>query len=173
MDEEIHVLVNNVSICYPKERPQYFTEIPNLSKFIESIINVNINACTRLTALVLPRMVAKGRGTIINLSSMSALYPTPYWRSTRPPKYTSITLPDAYTRKNKSKGIVIQSLIPAYVSTNMSHNMKPGMFVPTAHDFVNHALKTVAGSRDRRILLATITRLSLLFLQRLVASLWH
>ncbi|CAG2181025.1 unnamed protein product, partial [Oppiella nova] len=62
MDEEIHVLVNNVSICYPKERPEYFTEIPNLSQFIESIINVNINACTRLTALVLPRMVAKGRG---------------------------------------------------------------------------------------------------------------
>ncbi|CAG2173736.1 unnamed protein product, partial [Oppiella nova] len=143
MDEEIHVLVNNVSICYPKERPEYFTEIPNLSQFIESIINVNMNACTRLTALVLPRMVAKCRGAIINLSSMSALYPTPLLAIYSATKVYVDYLSRCLHQEYKTKGIVIQSLIAAYVSTNMSHNMKPGMFVPTPHDFVNHALKTV------------------------------
>ena len=55
--EEIHVLVNNVGIVYPNERPEYFTKIPNLHQFIDNIINVNIFACTRLTALVLPGII--------------------------------------------------------------------------------------------------------------------
>lgn len=75
--EEVHVLVNNVGIVYPNERPEYFTKIPNLSQFIGDIVNVNIIACTRLTALVLPSMEARGRGVVINLSSASALSPVP------------------------------------------------------------------------------------------------
>ncbi|CAG2177005.1 unnamed protein product [Oppiella nova] len=138
MDEEIHVLVNNVSICYPKERPEYFTEIPNLSQFIESIINVNIKACTRLTALVLPRMVAKGRGVIINLSSMSALYPIPLLAIYSATKVYIDYLSRCLHQEYKSKGIVIQSLM----STNMSHNMTP------AHDLVESVLKMWVGSRE-------------------------
>ncbi|CAG2114846.1 unnamed protein product [Medioppia subpectinata] len=73
--DEIHVLVNNVGTNYPNEKPEYMTKIPGLTHVIMSLINVNIVSCTRLTALVLPRMERRGRGVIINLSSFSALYP--------------------------------------------------------------------------------------------------
>ncbi|CAG2164039.1 unnamed protein product [Oppiella nova] len=143
MNQEIHVLVNNVGIVYPNERPEYMTKIPNLSKFIESIINVNINACTRLTALVLPRMVAKGRGAIINLSSASALYPIPLLSLYSATKVYIDYFSRALHEEYKSKGIVIQCVIPCYVSTNMSYNMDTNLFVPSPPVYVNSALKTV------------------------------
>jgi len=103
MDEEIHVLVNNVSICYPKERPQYFTEIPNLSKFIESIINVNINACTRLTALVLPRMVAKAGELSLTCHPCQPSIPHPTGDLLGHQSIHRLLYPIAYTRKIKAK----------------------------------------------------------------------
>ena len=74
--EEIHVLVNNVGMV--NEKPQYFAKFPKLNEFISDLINVNIIACTRLCALVLPRMEVKGRGIIINISSISGIYPIPF-----------------------------------------------------------------------------------------------
>ena len=56
----IHVLVNNVGIFYPNSRPEYLTKVANTQSFITDIINVNIIAGTRLTALVLPVMESKG-----------------------------------------------------------------------------------------------------------------
>lgn len=41
------------------------------------LINVNIGAVTLMTKLVLPRMVAKGRGAVVNVSSGSELQPLP------------------------------------------------------------------------------------------------
>ena len=146
--EEIHVLVNNVGIVYPNERPEYFTRIPNLNEFILDIINVNIIACTRLTALVLPGMEARGRGVIINISSASALVPIPLLSLYSATKVYMDYLSRALNKEYKPKGIIIQSVLPFYVSTNMSYNMETSLLVPTPKKYVSGALKTV-GKVDR------------------------
>ncbi|CAG2180194.1 unnamed protein product, partial [Oppiella nova] len=77
LDPDIQVLVNNVGIAYPDGKPTLFGDMPNLDQFCTDMINVNIMSCTRLTALVLPAMVANGRGVIINVSSVAAITPMP------------------------------------------------------------------------------------------------
>ena len=146
--DEIHVLVNNVGTNYPNESPEYFTQIPNLNEVIMRIINVNIVSCTRMTALVLPRMEKRGRGIIVNLSSFSALFPAPllalYSASKVYVDYMSRALQEEY----RSKGIIIQSLLPYYVSTRMTHNMKTTFYAPTPDRYVSQAINTV-GWRER------------------------
>ncbi|XP_054160080.1 very-long-chain 3-oxoacyl-CoA reductase-like, partial [Oppia nitens] len=139
----IQVLVNNVGMCYPSETPEYFLNIPKLNEFIPAILNVNVRACTQLIALVLPQMVASGRGVIINLSSATALHPVPLLSVYSATKVYIDYLSRSLHQEYKSKGIVIQSLVPAYISTNMSHNMSSNWFVPTARQYVTSALKTV------------------------------
>jgi 17beta-estradiol 17-dehydrogenase / very-long-chain 3-oxoacyl-CoA reductase len=63
----IEVLVNNVRTFYHKT--EYFTEIPK--DFNDSYIYVNMVSATKMLGIVLPKMVAKRRGFIINISSAS------------------------------------------------------------------------------------------------------
>ncbi len=66
-------MVNNVGVIY--HIPEYFTEI--LEKFNDSYINVNMVSATKILEIVLPKMVAKRSGIIINLSSTSSYEPRP------------------------------------------------------------------------------------------------
>ncbi|XP_077864262.1 very-long-chain 3-oxoacyl-CoA reductase-B-like [Saccoglossus kowalevskii] len=70
---DIGVLVNNVGTNH--SNPEYFTNSPN--KFIPDILNVNILACTMMTKIVLPQMVKRRKGVIINISSAAGLNPLP------------------------------------------------------------------------------------------------
>ena len=65
--------VNNVGTQY--DYPMKLCELPT-SKAWE-IINVNVVAVTTMTRMVLPGMVARGRGAIVNVSSGSELQPLP------------------------------------------------------------------------------------------------
>lgn len=72
-DREIGILVNNVGIFYGY--PDYFT---NLSEdVLWDLIHVNIASATMMTHIVLPGMVKKKKGAIVNLSSGSCCQPTP------------------------------------------------------------------------------------------------
>ncbi|CAG2116624.1 unnamed protein product, partial [Medioppia subpectinata] len=146
--DEIHVLVNNVGTNYPNEKPEYMTKIPGLTHVIMSLINVNIVSCTRLTALVLPRMERRGRGVIINLSSFSALYPVPLLSLYSATKVYVDYMSRALQEEYRSSGIIIQSVMPFYVSTRMTYHMEPRFYAPTPHVFVKQALRTV-GQEDR------------------------
>lgn len=72
---EIGVLVNNVGMGYPY--PQYFLEISNPEEFTENIIRCNIKSVTNMTRIILPQMVERKKGVIVNLSSMAAQVPNP------------------------------------------------------------------------------------------------
>ena len=99
---EIHVLVNNVGMV--NEKPQYFSKFPKLNEFISDIINVNIIAGTRLSAVVLPRMEVKGRGIIINVSSISSVYLLPFatlYSSTKVNFNLSLKLIKNFSNKSK------------------------------------------------------------------------
>lgn len=72
-DREIGILVNNVGIFHG--HTEYFT---NLSEdMLWDLINVNIASATMMTHIVLPGMVKKKKGAIVNVSSTACCQPTP------------------------------------------------------------------------------------------------
>lgn len=44
---------------------------------IESLIEMNVNSTVRMTRLVMPGMMARKRGAIVNFASAAAMVPTP------------------------------------------------------------------------------------------------
>lgn len=137
----VHVLVNNVGMAY--KYPEYFTKIINSDKFISDIINCNIVSVTRMTHIVLPLMEARRSGVVINISSFSALFPTPLLALYSASKIYMDYFSRALTAECASRGVVVQSVLPYYVSTNMIRNPGISLMVPSADQFVNAALKTV------------------------------
>lgn len=140
-DREIGILVNNVGIFYT----YYFT---NLSEdMLWDLIHVNIASATMMTHIVLPGMVKRKKGAIVNLSSAVCCQPTPivtvYGASKSYLDYFSRALHYEYA----SKGIFVQSLIPCVTTTKMvsfsSMIPKRSIFFPTAEEYASHAVSTL------------------------------
>ncbi|KAI5100407.1 very-long-chain 3-oxoacyl-CoA reductase-A [Silurus meridionalis] len=123
---EIGVLVNNVGISYPY--PEFFLHIPDLDKFINTMINVNITSVCQMTRLVLPKMEARAKGVILNISSASGMYPVP--------------LLTVYSSTKAS------SVLPFFVATKMTRIRKPTLDKPTPERYVAAELTTV-GLQDQ------------------------
>lgn len=138
---EIGVLVNNVGMSY--EYPEYFLEIPDLDNAIKKLINVNILSVCKMTRLVLPGMVERSKGTILNISSASGMRPTPlltiYSATKAFVDFFSLCLHEEY----RSKGIFVQSVLPYFVATKMAKIRKPTWHTPSPETFVKSAMKTV------------------------------
>lgn len=141
LNGHVHVLINNVGMAY--KYPEYFTKIPNSDKFISDILNCNILSVTRMTHIVLPLMEKRRSGIVINISSYSALFPTPLLSMYSASKIYMDYLSRALHAEYKDRGIVVQSVLPYYVSTNMIRNPGISLMIPSPDQFVASALKTV------------------------------
>jgi len=139
---EVAVLVNNVGLSY--EHPAPFLEIEGGTNEVASdLVKCNITSVNTLTGLVLPQMVDRKSGVIINISSLSGLMPTPLLSVYSASK----AYVDVFTRglcdEYKKAGIVVQSVAPGYVVSKLSKIRKPTGIAPTPEVFVKSALSTL------------------------------
>ena len=67
--------MNNVGVGLDKLRS--FDRLTE--KELQCHILVNMSAATHMSKLVLPSMIEKGRGAIINMASMAGIHPVPYY----------------------------------------------------------------------------------------------
>ncbi|XP_056425041.1 very-long-chain 3-oxoacyl-CoA reductase-B-like [Hyla sarda] len=140
-DLDIGILVNNVGMSYSEAGR--FLEIPGINKTIEEMMNCNVLSMVHMTRIVLPRMVERKKGLIINLSSAAGVRPYPmvamYGATKVFMDFFSRSLNSEYGRD----GIIVQSVLPHLVSTNMTRNPAANILVKTSDDFVREALNTV------------------------------
>ncbi|XP_006825426.1 very-long-chain 3-oxoacyl-CoA reductase-like, partial [Saccoglossus kowalevskii] len=139
-DLDIGVLVNNVGIGMSVFE---FLEIEDLTKKVTDIVNVNVLAATKMTQLVLPCMVGRKKGVIINISSSAGRVPVPLMMVYSSTKAYMDFFSRGLNEEYKHKGIIVQCVMPYFVSTNMTMNRKPSLFWPTSRAYVTQSLRTV------------------------------
>ncbi|XP_014247299.1 very-long-chain 3-oxoacyl-CoA reductase [Cimex lectularius] len=138
---EIGVLVNNVGISYPY--PDYFLELEKKEKIYNDILQCNIASMLIMCQIVMPGMVERKKGIIINVSSTAANIPSPFLSVYAASKIFVTKFSQDLASEYRKKGVVIQCLTPGYVATKMSKIKKPTWMAPTPTVYTQKALKTV------------------------------
>ncbi|XP_035898800.1 very-long-chain 3-oxoacyl-CoA reductase isoform X1 [Anopheles stephensi] len=143
---EIGVLVNNVGMSYAN--PEYLLELQDNEKLIKNLLSCNILSVTRMCQLVMPGMVKRHTGVVINISSLSAVIPAPlltvYSASKAYMDKFSEDLASEYAKHN----IVVQSVLPGPVATNMSKIRKSTWMACSPKVFVGSAINTLGHTRQ-------------------------
>jgi len=141
--KEIGILVNNVGVMY--EIPMELTELSQ--DVIWQHVNINMGSLTMMCWLVLPQMLQRRKGAIINISSSSSLGPLPYMNIYSASKIYVDYFSRALSHEVRNSGVTVQTLVPFYIATNLTKFSdfigRPSLLVPNAQTFVSSALSTV------------------------------
>ncbi|TWW74849.1 Very-long-chain 3-oxoacyl-CoA reductase [Takifugu flavidus] len=119
---EVGILVNNVGMMYCTCFA-YFLQVPDAEQKITQIVNCNMLSVPQMTRLVLPGMLERGTGLIINMSSEAGVHPQP--------------LLSLYSST--------KCVAPFLVSTSMT-SLEVSRVVKSASEFAHEALNTVGHS---------------------------
>ena len=138
---EIGVLVNNVGMTY--DYPEHLIDVPNIQQFSSQLINCNVLSVTRMTLLILPQMVARRKGLILNISSAAALFPTPFLTMYSSTKAFVHKFSEDLNLEYGPFGITVQCVLPSYVVTRMSKIKRATWRFPLPSSFVESQLKTL------------------------------
>ena len=141
-DLDIGVLVNNVGMSY--KYPDYITKIQNIEEFSNTLLNINIQSVNRMTMIVLPGMEQRRRGVIINISSLSAVPPTPLLTLYAATKSYVVSFSRNLDLELSGTGVSVQCVLPSFVYTKMVNNtMDSSIMVPTPQCYVRQTLRTL------------------------------
>jgi NADP-dependent 3-hydroxy acid dehydrogenase YdfG len=92
----------------------------DLSADIAGQIGVNLTACIQLTSLVLPHMIARRRGVIINMSSLAGWVGTPTYSVYAASKFGVRGFTEALRREVGILGIKVCGIYPGGVDTEFA-----------------------------------------------------
>ncbi|KAK8393181.1 hypothetical protein O3P69_013293 [Scylla paramamosain] len=141
-DKDIGVLVNNVGYF---DVPGRFMNVSE--EEIWRYVNVNMASVLAMTRLVLPQMLARNRGAIINISSMFGLCPIPFVSTYAATKAFVSSFSHALEYEYRQSGITVQTVHPSFIKTNMlssfPHVHNRGFIAPKPADWVSSCLSTL------------------------------
>ena len=144
--DDVGVLVNNVGVAYPGalyfDPRELDKDAPGLR---ERLVAVNVAATTEMTALVLPAMLAKRRGAIVNIGSGYGRLPT------GAPLYAGYSASKAYVDffsrslhlELRERGVHVQCQSPFMVSTSISGIKRPTLLAPSPRTYARAAVADI------------------------------
>jgi short-subunit dehydrogenase len=139
-DPSITLLVNNAGVGATASLVD--SDVESLDRMIQ----LNVTALTRLARAAAPAFVARGRGAIINISSIVAVAPELLNGTYAGSKAFVLSLTQSMHHELGAKGIQVQAVLPGATSTDfwnvagvpVSH--LPGEIVMDAQEMVDAAL---------------------------------
>lgn len=134
-DLDVGVLINNVGLGY--RYPRFFHELPDDE--VANLLSLNIDSVVWMTRMVLSGMVERKRGSIVNISSGSALYTLPLLAEYSGAKSFVEKFSRAINAEYRSKGITCQCQAPFYVATKLA-KLRKSISVPTPDEYVAKAI---------------------------------
>jgi 17beta-estradiol 17-dehydrogenase / very-long-chain 3-oxoacyl-CoA reductase len=140
---DIGILINNVGISY--RYPLFFHELTE--EEVTTLLTINIDSVVYMTRMVLPGMIQRKRGTIVNISSGSALYTLPLLAMYSGSKSFVEKFSRAINAEYRTQGISCQCQVPFYVATKLA-KMRPSLTVPSPSSYVKMAIKWIGYSNN-------------------------
>ena len=138
-DMDVGVLVNNVGKSH--NMPAYLIDTPQDE--IKDIVTININGTIRTTYAVLPGMVQRKRGLIVNIGSFSGAVPSPMLATYSGTKAFITTFSAALGEEVKKHGIIVENVNTYFVVSKLSKIRKSSLFIPAPGPYVRSVLSKI------------------------------
>ena len=115
MGIEVDVLVNNAGFSAGGD---FVTVTPKQQL---EMMKVNISAPTQLCRLILPHMLSRGRGRILNICSTGSIAPGPHNAVYCATKAYLLHLSEALSQEVRGTGVTVTAVCPGAVHTGFAH----------------------------------------------------
>jgi len=136
---DIGVLVNNVGKSHTM--PAYLVDTPKDE--ISDIVAINVNATLRVTYTILPGMVQRKRGLILNIGSFAGSIPSPMLATYSGTKAFLATFTSALAEEVKKDNITVEHVNTYFVVSKLSKIRKPSALIPTPANYVRSVLSKI------------------------------
>ncbi|OAY32453.1 hypothetical protein MANES_13G018800v8 [Manihot esculenta] len=138
---DIGIVINNAGLAYPYSK--FFHEID--LELMESIVKVNLEAATWVARSVIPLMLKKKKGAIVNIGSGSTVSVPSYPLNTvyASTKAYIAMLSNCMNLEYKNQGINVQCQIPLLVATKMTRLKKPNLLVASPEIYAKASIRWI------------------------------
>jgi len=139
-DLNVGVLINNVGVSY--EHPEYFLQIDNGSAKCRDIVECNIMSMLDVTRAILPGMVVRKAGVIINLSSFLC-HGGPLLSVYAASKAFVAQFSRDLQTEYQESGVTVMCAAPYYVASKMSKIRHSSWTIPSPDNYAASVLSQV------------------------------
>ncbi|WP_410631758.1 SDR family oxidoreductase [Amycolatopsis sp. cmx-4-83] len=139
----IDVLVNNAGVM---PLGDFLAEPDEVGR---TTLDVNVQGLVNGLRSVLPGMIARERGHVVNVASMAGKIPLPGMAAYNASKFAAVGLTAAVRREYAATGVSVSAVLPGAVRTELSSGVRLGGALPTVDP--EDVAEAIAGTlRTRR-----------------------
>jgi short-subunit dehydrogenase len=118
--EAIGILVNNAGVI------DVGPFVASAMDKIAGLVNLNVRALTELSGLLLPAMVERRFGRILNVASLAAFQPVPSMAAYAASKAYVLSFTEALSEELRGSGVKVCAVCPGMTDTDMATEIKAG-----------------------------------------------